>query len=136
MAILYREGKYLMQLRDDIPGIVYPGVWGLFGGSLEPGEEPETGLRRELVEEIGYAGEKLTEFGLNTQGDRHRYLFSGALSVPLTELQLNEGWDFKLLTQEEIVSGMAYSPRAGADKPIGDFHRQIMLDFIARANQN
>ncbi len=136
MAILYREGKYLIQLRDDIPGIVYPGVWALFGGSLEPGEEPEAGLRRELVEEIGYAGEKLKEFGLNTQGDRHRHLFSGALTVPLTELQLNEGSDFKLLTQEEIVSGKAYSPQAGVDQPIGDFHRQIILDFIATANRN
>ncbi len=44
MAILYREGKFLMQLRDDIPGILYPGLWGLFGGHLELDETPEVGL--------------------------------------------------------------------------------------------
>ena len=60
MAIIYQDNKYLMQLRDDIPNIAYPGVWGFFGGYLEPGEEPEAGLRRELIEEIGYWADRLT----------------------------------------------------------------------------
>ena len=46
MAIIYQNNKYLMQLRDDIPSIVYPGVWAFFGGHLEPGESPEAGLRK------------------------------------------------------------------------------------------
>ena len=41
-----------MQLRDSRPDIWYPGHWGCFGGSLEPGEEPLQGLRRELGEEL------------------------------------------------------------------------------------
>lgn len=28
IAIIYQDGKYLMQLRDDLPTIAYPGVWG------------------------------------------------------------------------------------------------------------
>ena len=31
MAIIYQDNKYLMQLRDDIPSIVYPGVWAFLG---------------------------------------------------------------------------------------------------------
>ena len=49
------DGRYLLQHRDDIPGLHLPGHWGLFGGSLEPGEDPETGMRRELLEELGFA---------------------------------------------------------------------------------
>ena len=52
LAMLQREGRWLMQLRDDFPGIVAPGCWGLFGGHLDAGESPEEALRRELLEEI------------------------------------------------------------------------------------
>jgi len=53
LAMLERDGRWLMQLRDEIPNIVAPGCWGLFGGHLDPAETPEQALRRELLEEIG-----------------------------------------------------------------------------------
>ncbi|MEO0834695.1 MAG: NUDIX domain-containing protein [Cyanobacteria bacterium J06642_3] len=65
VAIIYQDGKYLMQLRDDVPHIIHPGVWGFFGGHLEPGEEPEAGLKRELIEEINYHVEQVTLFRCN-----------------------------------------------------------------------
>ncbi len=40
--IFLDDGRYLMQHRDDKPGIFYPDHWGLFGGAIEPGEDPET----------------------------------------------------------------------------------------------
>lgn len=43
---------YLMQLRDERLDIWYPGHWGLFGGALEPGEDPLRALARELHEEL------------------------------------------------------------------------------------
>ncbi|MBE9047371.1 NUDIX domain-containing protein [Pleurocapsales cyanobacterium LEGE 10410] len=135
MAIIHQDGKYLMQLRDDIPNILYPGVWGFFGGHLEPGEEPEEGLKRELIEEINYPVEQLTEFRRD-RGDRYiRYLYSCPLVVPLEKLELKEGWDLNLLTPSEIQQGYGYSPKAGESRPLGDIHRQIMLDFIALNHQ-
>lgn len=155
VAIIHQEGKYLMQLRDDIPNIAYPGVWGFFGGHIEPGEEPEAALKRELIEEINYRVEQLTIFrcdypkGLaicdavsfrthrathSSKADRPgtyiRHLYSCPLTVPVEELELKEGWDLKLLTPAEIRQGFAYSPKAIADKPLGEIHRKIMLDFI------
>jgi 8-oxo-dGTP diphosphatase len=131
IGIIYQDGKYLMQLRDDLPHIVYPGVWGFFGGHIEPGEAPEIGLRRELVEEINYVAPILTKFRFYQTGNYLRHIFSCPLTVSITELELNEGWDLKLLTIKEIDQGFAYSPRAIANKPLGDIHRQILLDFIA-----
>ena len=54
LAMLHRDGRWLMQLRDEIPTIVAPGCWGLFGGHLDPGETPGQALRRELLEEISW----------------------------------------------------------------------------------
>lgn len=52
-ALLVREdGRYIVQLRDDLPQIWYPGHWGLFGGSVDPDEDVFTTLRRELREEL------------------------------------------------------------------------------------
>ena len=135
MAIIYQDNQYLMQLRDDIPSIVYPGVWAFFGGHLELGESPEAGLRRELVEEINYRVKQLTEFRSYQVGNYVRHLFSCPLTVPIEELKLQEGWDLKLLTKAEIERGKAYSSQARAIKPVGDLHRQIMFDFMAEVAQ-
>ena len=131
MAIIHQDDKYLMQLRDDIPNIPYPGVWALFGGHLEPGENPEAGLKRELIEEINYPVEHLTKFRCYADSKSIRYLFSCPLIITIDELELNEGWDLGLLTPEEIERGYGYSQKAGEVRPLGDIHRQIMLDFMA-----
>jgi ADP-ribose pyrophosphatase YjhB (NUDIX family) len=47
LAMLQGDGRWLMQLRDDIPGMVAQGCWGLFGEHLDPGRTPEQALRRE-----------------------------------------------------------------------------------------
>lgn len=46
-------GRLILQQRDDVPGIVYPGLVSLFGGHIEPGEDPHQCIQRELEEEIG-----------------------------------------------------------------------------------
>ena len=54
---------------------------------------------------------------------------------PTLQLKLQEGWDLRLLTRAEIERGKAYSSQARAIKPVGDIHRQIMLDFMAAVAQ-
>lgn len=147
VAIIHQNGKYLMQLRDDVPNIAYPGVWGFFGGHIELEEEPEAALRRELIEEINFKAGELTKFRCdraersvqdNTMGKYQylRHVYSCALTTPVEELELKEGWDLKLLTLAEIKQGFAYSSKAIANKPLGEIHRQIMLDYITSKTQS
>ncbi|MEA5538458.1 NUDIX hydrolase [Limnoraphis robusta Tam1] len=130
LAILYREGKFLMQLRDDIPGIVYPGVWGLFGGHVEPGETPEMAVKRELIEEIGYEISEVSAFGWYSETNVIRHVFYAPLTVDLDQLVLNEGWDMGLITPEQIRYSQAYSQKAGMVRSLGRPHQLILLDFL------
>ena len=47
-------GRLLLQQRDDIPGILYPGMVGLFGGHREGNETFLECVVREVHEEISY----------------------------------------------------------------------------------
>ncbi len=130
MAILYRDNKFLMQLRDDIEGILYPGSWGFFGGHLEGRETPEAGLKRELVEEINYVIKQPKLFNCYADHRAKRYIFHAPLTVDIDDLELNEGWDLDLVPVENIQRGFHYSDKPKMEKPLGAIHRQILLDFI------
>ena len=47
-------GRWLLQQRDDIPGILYPGMVGLFGGHREGNETFLDCVVREVHEEVSY----------------------------------------------------------------------------------
>ena len=130
IAILYREGNFLLQLRDNIPGIAHPGKWAFFGGHIEPGETPEAAVKRELAEEIGYAPSTVSEFGVYPDTNVVRHVFSAPLTVELKDLILGEGWDMGLLTPAEIKMGKAYSKNAGMERSFGEFHQRILLNFL------
>jgi 8-oxo-dGTP diphosphatase len=130
IAILYQGDRYLLQLRDNIPTIVYPGHWAFFGGHLDPGESPDQAIRRELQEEIGYTPPQLTPFRRFDSETVIRHVFHGPLGVPIADLQLNEGWDLDLWTIEQIHQGQRYSQRANQVRPLGSPHQQILLTFL------
>jgi 8-oxo-dGTP diphosphatase len=130
IAILPYEGKFLMQLRDNIPTILYPGLWGLFGGHIEAGETPEIAVEREVLEEIGYQLKDPKKFGCYSDDRVIRHIFYAPLTVGLDKLVLTEGWDFGLITPAQIEAGVAYSAIAGEERPLGTVHQQIMLDFM------
>ena len=120
LAMLQREGRWLMQLRDDIPGIISPGCWGLFGGHLDPGETPEQALRRELIEEIGWQPLQLRFLRLHHHPRRLAHVFHGELSIPLEQLQLLEGQGMDLIEPRELLSGSIWSHQLGAHRPLVD----------------
>ena len=130
LAMLQREGRWLMQLRDEIPTIVAPGCWGLFGGHLDPGETPEQALRRELLEEISWQPPAMERVMVHHLHRRTAYVFKAELSVSLEQLQLLEGQDLGLVRPEELLAGSIWSPRLNAHRPLADGLLEVMQHVI------
>ncbi|MBE9076073.1 NUDIX hydrolase [Romeria aff. gracilis LEGE 07310] len=131
IALLYRDNCFLMQLRDDLPSIIYPGHWAFFGGHLEPGEDADTAVSRELDEEIGYTPPQLTRYKQINDGRIIRHFYHGPLTVSPDQLQLNEGQDLGLCAIADIQRGYKFSEKLAEDRPLGAPHRAILLDFLA-----
>ena len=131
LAMLQREGLWLMQLRDEIPTIVAPGCWGLFGGHLDPGESPEQALRRELMEEISWQPKALEPVMVHHIYRRTAHVFRAELSVPLQQLQLLEGQDMALVRAEDLLLGSIWSGRLGSHRPLADGLLEVMQHLLA-----
>jgi 8-oxo-dGTP diphosphatase len=91
--IIDAQGRFLLQHRDDKPDIYNPGLWGSFGGGIDPYEAPEDGLRRELREELAWEAEHVELYGASPFDASRRliYLFITPIAVPFESLVLNEG---------------------------------------------
>ena len=119
LAVLERNGRWLLQLRDDQQTIIHPGHWGLFGGHLEQGEQASEAVRRELMEEINWSPqEPLSPWFRNDSGQRIVHIYRGKLNVPVEQLCLKEGQDLQLVTVKAIQSGRIWSQKLRETRPI------------------
>ena len=120
LAVLEHEGRWLLQLRDDIAGIVAPGCWGLFAGHLEPGESPEEALRRELWEEIRLQLGAVEPWYVSRSPRKIRHVFRAELQTPLHALELMEGQDLALFPASALASGQGFSPALQQFRPLAE----------------
>jgi 8-oxo-dGTP diphosphatase len=114
------RGRFLLQLRDEKPEIMHPGLWGSFGGRVEPYETPEDGFLREMDEELGWrpsACELYMSAPFRTLDDHDtrrqlNYVYTAALDVPLDALVLGEGAGMDAFAPDALPASIV--PELGA----------------------
>ena len=99
-------GSILLQLRDDIPSIPFPGMWALPGGVLEPGELPLDCILREVDEELGARLDPstVTHVVSKTRSYGLEHTFTAPFDATIDEIDLTEGQRVEWFTPEQIES--------------------------------
>lgn len=116
--IVCDDGRYLMQLRSQKPGIFYPGHWGLFGGAVDAGETADAALSRELREELGvdlpvprYFTEFTFDFNFSGKGRVWRRYYKIEIAADAVEdMVLGEGSDLRTFAAREVLIGQRVVP--------------------------
>lgn len=111
-------GRYVMQLRDPIPGIFYPDHWGCFGGAVDPGESPREALERELREELEFEPGEAREFtrlDFDWRAVGHQPTSRIYYEIPVAEpawrrFVLHEGAAMQAFTAPELLAGRKVTP--------------------------
>jgi mutator protein MutT len=64
VAALIVQGDRILLGKRSPERAFWPNVWDVFGGHIEPGEQPEQALVRELQEELGITPQQWAELGI------------------------------------------------------------------------
>ncbi len=101
-----QSGRFLFQLRDDLPHVVGGGKWCLFGGGVEQGESLIEAARREFHEETGIllAPEDLEPLAVVASSSAQRgvlYAYRSLRPIVPDQIRLGEGAGFALLTMTQ-----------------------------------
>jgi 8-oxo-dGTP diphosphatase len=104
-VITNAQGQVLLHLRDDIPGIVWPGYWSILGGGCDPNEHPDEAIVRELDEEANLGHVPLRfEFEIHDDAGSQQLLsvYSGIWEGDASVLPLAEGQELRFIDHEHI----------------------------------
>ena len=125
-AIIFENDKkeILLYLRDNKPGIPFPGHWDLIGGHIEDGETPEEALVREVKEEMNIELKNYSFFRKYDCPDKDaypnvKYIYSGKINIPPEEITLLEGDRASYFTYAEVTS-----------VKFANIMRTVLLDYI------
>lgn len=106
------DGRYLFQLRDDKPNLPLRGHWALFGGEVEPGEDGQTAIVREVAEELTYEARDCAwyhEAIYVLPRRRRRVVRKAYYVIPIEpgdvgKMALCEGADLRLMAVPDLLS--------------------------------
>ncbi|MFJ9901170.1 NUDIX domain-containing protein [Streptomyces sp. NPDC091280] len=100
--------EVLLQLRDDKPGIAWPGHWSMPGGGAEPGETPHGTILRELREETGIVPEAIDEVAVTAyeKDKTPPHVFITLWNGAENELVLGEGQELRLFPLSTLPEPM------------------------------
>ncbi len=122
-VLIDTSNRFLLQQRDNVPGIVHPGKIGLFGGHREDGETYLQCIVREVYEEISYfippgefrylAGYDAVDGYFESRTSVHGEFFV-ARNVPVEKIKVTEGKLFIASRDEVAELGRRLSPSGKA----------------------
>jgi 8-oxo-dGTP diphosphatase len=122
ILVVERAGRVLLQLRDSLAPVL-PDKWSLVGGHLEPGEQPEAGARREVLEEsaltIDGPLEMVFEGPLPSgrgSGLTYWYVYAAPTSAGDAQIVVGEGADI-VFVSPAAVAGLELAPSAARILP-------------------
>lgn len=105
LTMVNKEGKFLLQHRSENIER-WPGYWGFFGGGIEDGETAEEGLKREIMEELGYVVDNhRLIIEQDFIGDSHfgkRYIYVCEYDVEQELVLCSESQDYGWYYMEEL----------------------------------
>ena len=104
-AIIYKDQKYLLQLRDNKPSILCPNTWAFFGGDVNNGEGFVEAMKRELTEELSWFPEKLFYLAKSKDSkfDCINTYYIAHCEVPEHALVLGEGQAMEWFTIDDVM---------------------------------
>jgi 8-oxo-dGTP pyrophosphatase MutT (NUDIX family) len=109
VILVDRRGALLLQLRDDLAP-VSPDQWSIVGGSVEAGEDPVDGARRELLEETGLALEgplTVVADGVHPSGlapgTAEFHIYAAATTATDDDVVLGEGRAIVFVAAEDVL---------------------------------
>jgi len=105
-AVIYKDHKYLLQLRDNDLAISYPNTWSFFGGGVHDGETHLDALKRELEEELCWHPDEFQFLDKSRKFNCNITYYLARCDVPADKLILGEGQAMAWFSSEEI-SGLS-----------------------------
>jgi 8-oxo-dGTP diphosphatase len=110
VSICEREDRFLLiQRRDNNP--LFDKKWEFPGGKFKIGEDPNTAINREIVEEIGIMALQSRFFGIHTHDWHlddhilrvHIHCFHSLVGEGLTKLEETKAYQHKWVTKRELL---------------------------------
>ena len=104
LCLVYNQSQILLQLRNLNSGIVHPGTWGFFSGTINKNESPKNAVKRELYEELGILSFKKLNFIFRHYDSKTKsFYFVYILKSHINKFKLNEGLDLSFFKTYELL---------------------------------
>ena len=103
-AIIYKDNKYLLQLRDNKEDISYPNHWCFFGGEVDNGETHAAAIKREINEELSWKPDKIKYHSksIDIKTNCNITYYSIEFNYSKNKLRLLEGQNMNWFSIEEM----------------------------------
>jgi len=121
--LLVREDTVLLQRRKD------NGLWGIPGGSLEPGESLEGAAIRETLEEVGVVIDELTLFKVYSGKDQFYTYPNGDQIYDVCVAFLSRDFHGELQADPSEVLELAFFPIKKLPEDLNPLDQPILLDL-------